>query len=203
MLVVVVVVDGHADVVQQRRGPQQLALGRVAGVHAGRGSASQISSASRATCSACGEVGVVLRGEVAHGRRGGRRRTAAGRRSRRSKKTPSRRPASVASSASKPPASITAAITSAPARIRSARAGLMPGTSPRSAAGRSAKLLDQLVERVARDAVALDAERRQPGGELRRGREVAHRAADRRPAARRRPATAPTRALPRRARAAP
>ena len=34
---VVVVVDGHADVVQHRRRPQQLALDRVAGVQAGRG----------------------------------------------------------------------------------------------------------------------------------------------------------------------
>ena len=202
VLVVVVVVDGDADVVQHRRRPHQLALLRVAVVQAGRGQ--RVPHLQREPGDVLGvrEVGVVLGGEVAHGVAADVARPAAVA-EQRSKNTPSRRPASVASNASKPPASITPSMTSAPARIRSPREALIPGTSPRSAAVMSANSLDQLAERLARDAVALDAVGRQPGRELRRGGEVADRAADRRPAARRRPATRRSRAPARRARAAP
>jgi hypothetical protein len=67
VLVVVVVVDGHADVVQQRRGPQQLALDGLALMHSRGGQLVE-----QAECEA-GDVGrvravlrvhPVLRGEI-------------------------------------------------------------------------------------------------------------------------------------------
>ena len=141
-------------------------------------SASHSSSASVATCSDVGEVGVVLGGEVAHGRPAhvvDQRRVAEQRLEEhalaqagvggldhaRSRRPPSR-----------------VSITSAPARIRSPRANLMPGTSPRSSGGSSAKrsISSPSASRVI--AEALDAVGRQPGGELRGGGEVADRAAD-------------------------
>ena len=77
VLVVVVVVDRDADVVQHRGRPQQLALLRVAAVQAGRGE--RVPHLEREPGDVLGvrEVGVVLGGEVAHGRRGGRRSTSA------------------------------------------------------------------------------------------------------------------------------
>ena len=65
-----------------------------------------------------------------------------------------------------------------PARIRSARAGLMPGTLARSAAGSAASRSTSSSSAVALDHHPLHAVGRQPGGALRGGGEVAHRSAD-------------------------
>ena len=63
--------------------------------------------------------------------------------------------------------------------MRSARAYLMPLTSPRSSAGISASRSIEVVERLALDLEALDAAERGPADlGLDRGGEVAHRAAD-------------------------
>ena len=153
---VVVVVHGHADVVEDAGGPEQLALLGAVVVEAG------------------GRQAVEHRGrQLPHVRGRARRRGRSGARgcatdslrtssnsssspSRRSKNTPSRRPASVTSIASKPPSSRAVASTSAPPRITSPRSYLMPFTSPRFEAGRDASSLDQLLQRVAREHEALD-----------------------------------------------
>jgi hypothetical protein len=66
VLVVVVVVHRHADVVEHRRGPQQLALGRIALVIPAPASASNIWSVSARHVLDVPLIGVVLRGQVAH-----------------------------------------------------------------------------------------------------------------------------------------
>ena len=184
----VVVVDRHADVVQHAGGPEQLAL-LVAERRAGRPPPARRTSAARAaprarTCSSS------VRKRWARFSTDSRRTSSSsgGSRSssRRSKKTPSRRPASVTSSSSKPPCSIAAASTSAPPRITSPRSGLMPRTEPRLDAGRVGQLLDQLLERVAGEHEALHVDVGQLQPLLRRGGEVADRAADARPGGRRR-----------------
>ena len=165
-------------------------------------SASHSSSASVATCSTCAKSAsywaarlrtVALRTSS----------TSGGSPSSVSKKTPSRRPASVASIIPKPPTSITVSTTSAPARIRSARAYLMPGTSPRSSGGRSARRLDQVAERVAGDRGSPGCRRtaaRRRAARRRRGCGPCRRS---RSAGRPRPATRRARSPPRRGRAAP
>ena len=179
VLVVVVVVDRHADVVQHAGRPQQFPLAGVALVQAERGQLVEHAQRQRRHVLGVGRVDGVLAGEVEHARVADvleHRRSpvaARGPPSRRSKKTPSRRPASVTSSDSKPPASSTPWTTIAPARIRSARAGLIPGMLARSRAGSSASLRDQLLQRLALDHHPLDADRRQTGGPLRRRGEVA------------------------------
>ena len=199
VLVVVVVVDGHADVVQHAGRPQQLALAGVAVVQPEPGELVEHAERER------GDVARCARRRRCSGPPGSARSRAAvleqrarlaPRASRRSKNTPSRSPASVVSRPSKPPACSTPCTTTAPARIRSARAGLMPGIAAALGGGQRGQPLHQLVERLALDHHPLHAVGRQPRGALRGGGEVAHGPADadqapRRPAA---PARRPARA---------
>ena len=64
VLVVVVVVDRHADVVQHARAPQELALPAVAGVQAGRGELVEERQGEPRDVLGVGRVDVVARGEV-------------------------------------------------------------------------------------------------------------------------------------------
>src|SRR4051795_10547670 len=112
-----------------------------------------------------------------------------------SKNTPSRRPASGTSIPSKPPTSMTVCTTIAPPRMMSPREGLIPGNLARSAGGGGGRssarggggalgrrgrgqLVDQAVELLARDDVALDAGLGHLEVALRRGGEVADRPPD-------------------------
>ena len=140
VLVVVVVVDRHADVVQHARRPQQLALARVAVVQAQ--ARELVEHAERERRDVLGvarrRAGSAPRGSARS--RVARRRTAAGRRRPAGAR---RRPPRAApprwsrGRRSRPPRA-RPRTTTAPARIRSARAGLMPGTLARSAAGSGA-----------------------------------------------------------------
>ena len=179
VLVVVVVVDRHADVVQHACARKQLAV-----------------LVAEASITSARQPVVDLerqRRHVAHVRRGraetarevlhrlaahvlDERRVRPSRR--RSKKIPSRSPASVTSSSSKPPSFMAAASTSAPPRITSPRSGLMPATLPRLEAGLAGELLHQLIEHVGGQHEAPHPAVRVAALLLRRGGEVADAAAD-------------------------
>ena len=77
-----------------------------------------------------------------------------------------------------PPARSTPCTTTAPARIRSARAGLMPGTLLRSAAGSEASRRTSSSRAARVDDHTLHSVGGQPRGALGGGGEVAHRPAD-------------------------
>ena len=181
VLVVVVVVDRRADVVQHRRRPQQVALGGVAAC-AGRprASASHISSVSSATCSVCANSGWYCAARLStDARRTSSNSGGSVPASSVSKKTPSRRPASVASIASNSPSSITVSMTTRGGEDDVGAAGL-DAVDRAALGGRHVDhRVDQLAERAcASTRHALDAEVGQPGGALRGRREVADRAAD-------------------------
>ena len=184
VLVVVVVVDRHADVVQHARRPQQLALARVAVVQPQRAPARRTCPARAPPRGACARRrrGTGRRGSARS--RGARPRTAAvlarrppgeqaleedalaqprlGRLQRRRSRRPAARPARPR----------------APARIRSARAGLIPGTLARSAAGSAARRSTSSSSASRCDHHPLHAVRRQAGRALGGRREVAHGPAD-------------------------
>ena len=68
VLVVVVVVDGHADVVEHARGPQQLALARVARVQPERRELVEHRERESRDVARVRDVHAVARGEVEHAR---------------------------------------------------------------------------------------------------------------------------------------
>ena len=167
VLVVVVVVDGRADVVQHRRRPQQLALLGSPGCSPAAASASHISSASRATCSVCAKSAWYWAARLRTDARRTSSNSGGSRREQRLEEDAlaqaglgglerrrSRRPPSPCRS------------TSAPARIRSPRSGLMPGTVAalgRRSARRARSISSSSASRViaeALDAVGRAARRR-------------------------------------------
>ena len=180
MLVVVVVVDGHPDVVEDRGRPQQLALverrpgaarpapARRRARGRGRRRGRRVARRRRTGRRGCGP------------RRRGRRRTAGGRPARggRPGRSPSRSPASVASTrCDARRLHDRARRTAAPARMRSPRWGLIPGTVPRSLRGQRGEVVDQLVERrPASIGWPWTPKAGEPGAPLQGGGEIAHRA---------------------------
>ena len=179
VLVVVVVVDRHADVVERAGGPQQLALGRVAIVEARpRRGRRRGRRASRVTCATCCAPGRRTARRGSRRSRGGRRRTAAARRGRAALEEHALAQARLGRLERLEPADVEhGCTTTAPARMRSARAGLIPGRAALRG-GRSARRSTSSSSASRRDAEALDAEPRQPGRALGGGGQGADGAAE-------------------------
>ena len=181
VLVVVVVVDRHADVVQHRRRPQQLALERVAGVQAGRRQLVEELEREPATCSvwagsawyAPARLSTRRPADVLEQRRVARRR-------------PPRRLEEHALAQARlrrldalEPAGLQHRLDHHGAREDQVRPRRLDARHLAALGGRQLRqALDQLVERLARHGVALHAVGRQARRALRGGGEVAHGAAD-------------------------
>ena len=181
VLVVIVVGDRHADVVEHRGRPQQLALAGL-GLEQAAASTSEsyICSASRATCSTWAMIGLVLHREVAHGGLAHiveQRLLAVEQRARRGTHRRADRPRSPRCP------SKSAELDHRLERDRGgeddvAASGLDPGDRPALGDGQRGERVDELAHRLRGDHEALDADVGLVGRALGGGREVADRAAD-------------------------